>query len=206
MLIMINAGGDGTRFAQTAPPGTGSKEVQLIQGEPIIARTVRQLHERGLHDIIIMSHKQDVIDATPAATHFTRHSLMTVWYAYKHRDIWQAANIVLLGDVIFSDGALDEIVRGAQAYPMRWVGFNNEHFAFSWTPSSYVEKLFRQTIEAAPHRAGRSSGKYVSMYELHTGYKWWTKHRWLDRTELANDGTVDIDDWPRYQAALAFWG
>ncbi|HJP04354.1 MAG TPA: NTP transferase domain-containing protein [Gammaproteobacteria bacterium] len=110
MNIFILAAGEGTRWGNAlgAP-----KQLADVAGKPLLAHMLEKLHARraqyGIDRVMVVASdpKLHVLDAEfidPGKTRLTLESLLS------SRPYWTEDNLILLGDVFFSDHALDTIL------------------------------------------------------------------------------------------------
>jgi molybdopterin-guanine dinucleotide biosynthesis protein A len=127
----VGAGGAGPARAVLCCAGQGHrwgnylgvpKHLVPIDGVPLIERSVGQLNARGIDDVVITSsdRRYDIAGArrcTPDATILpgTGMGFSTAFWSDSAR------TLVLLGDVCFSDAAMDALV-GASAEETTWLG------------------------------------------------------------------------------------
>lgn len=87
--------------------GSRTKQMVEVDGEPILHRTVRLLHENNIEDIWITSHKEE--HDVDGATRFEPEINFDKFYASK--GIWKLdGTLFLYGDVFYSNNAMCEIV------------------------------------------------------------------------------------------------
>jgi hypothetical protein len=99
------------------------KQLAPIQhtGETILGRTVNLLKDRGIEEIFIITHKSEFREALSGVTFITpykRDYLSDTLMASE--GVWGESNVVLLGDVFFSRGAMQQIVD--YQFPMTFFG------------------------------------------------------------------------------------
>ncbi len=139
---LIMAGGADEKWISLG--GEGRRHFQLVCGEPVIVRLIRQLRERGITDIGIISPPDDPrydIDHTfrvkPVYTEWGHEGLNGQHYWHE-----QARTLMVYGDTVFGDKAMD-VIAGYQAQRFMMFGrFGNgvikggggELFAFSFWP------------------------------------------------------------------------
>jgi hypothetical protein len=139
---LIMAGGADEKW--TSLGGEGRRHFQLICGERVIDRLIRQLRERGITDIGIISPPDDPgydIDGTfrvkPVYAEWGHEGLNGQHYWHE-----QARTLMVYGDTVFTDRAMD-VIAGYQAQRFMMFGrFGNgvikggggELFAFSFWP------------------------------------------------------------------------
>ena len=86
------------------------KQLLQVHGEPVLDRTIRQLRENGLNDIIVAAHDPRLKRSETAFFSPPRHR----WLAetlLSTRELWHGRTILLLGDVLFSDSAIASIIK-----------------------------------------------------------------------------------------------
>jgi hypothetical protein len=90
------------------------KQLAPILGQPLLVRTIQQLHQHRLKDIHIVSHDTRLHIPgtnliTPEQSHCTLASLNSTC------SLWKRSQIILLGDVCYSDKALKTIIEFDQS-------------------------------------------------------------------------------------------
>ncbi len=139
---LIMAGGTDEKWTRLG--GEGRRHFQVICGERVIDRLIRQLRERGITDIGIISPPDDPrydIDHTfrvkPVYTEWGHEGLNGQHYWHE-----QARTLMVYGDTVFGDKAMD-VIAGYQAQRFMMFGrFGNgvikggggELFAMSFWP------------------------------------------------------------------------
>lgn len=146
---LIMAGGTDEKWTRLG--GEGRRHFQRICGERVIDRTVRQLRERSITDIGIIS-PPDMAGYDIPGTFRVRptHSEHTA-EGLNGRHYWheQARTLLVYGDTIFTEGAMDRIagfdrqafmmfgrfdIKGIRPEPYRIKGGGGELFAMSFWP------------------------------------------------------------------------
>lgn len=138
--VFILAAGSATRFNHVL------KQALLYQGEPIIERTIRLVkqHSPGIKIYLVTWHDLlknpgvTVIDTITQPPQLSDTILYTVPY-------WGDHNVLLLGDVIFSEDAIDKILSCGEGAHIFYKDICpnkpcSERFALSFT------KSFRETM------------------------------------------------------------
>jgi hypothetical protein len=140
------AGGADTKWTDSG--GEGRRHFQLVNGERVIDRIVRQLAERGITDIGIICPPIPGYDIAGTYRVPPRH---TEWghEALNGQHLWHDSHRTLqvYGDTVFSDAAMDTIVGYQERRFMmfgRWgngaiKGGGGELFAFSLWPEQREE-------------------------------------------------------------------
>jgi len=99
LSILILASGEGTRWTKDYP-----KQLAEVAGEKILLRTIRQLKQAG-HTALVVAHDPRLLEVggqTVSVTprRFTCETLQST------QPYWGKHNIVLLGDVYWTDSAI----------------------------------------------------------------------------------------------------
>jgi hypothetical protein len=205
--ILIMAGGDNWRFKALWP-----KEISLIKGYPLIARTIRQVQARGYQNIEVVTHKPEVIASAGKK--------VAIYNNYKPYLISAVANlfrqhasrtIVLLGDVIWTDTALETVL--ACWDEVRFWGLigekkKHEIFALTFTDFSRVKAFFEKAIlYNNTHNLGKLAGKLWLAYRAGLNVKRLEEHYIGPLFTQITDGTTDIDSLAEYEAVkdLEIW-
>jgi len=106
--VVILADGPATRWESPVP-----KHLTVVDGEPLLGRTTRQLLARGVTDIWVTSH--DPRYELPGLLRYEpADNVHQVDQFYACRALWKyvASDVVFLyGDVYFTDAALDTILQ-----------------------------------------------------------------------------------------------
>ncbi len=106
--FIIIAAGNGSRWDNHLGI---PKHYAMIDGEPIIERTVRLLKERGAQDIWVVSTKYDMPDARPYYPTLNPDNEDADKFI-SSQDIWSKnrRTVVIYGDVYFTENAIDIIL------------------------------------------------------------------------------------------------
>lgn len=197
-LALIMAGGDGTRWLGNRP-----KEVAPILGEPVIARTVRQLRERG-QPCVVVSHKPEVHAVLPPVVevYAERHGFY-LECAWALRERWLGRNVVLFGDVAYTDEALDALL--AFREPIWWVGRSPEMFGMGFCPTKDFGGLLYDVLKEGREGAGKLRGRCWNLYE-HWRYRGRRKCLWVSVTHnfsVVPEPTGDMDTLEMWQKVAA---
>ncbi len=152
------------------------KQLAPILGQPLLARTIQQLHQHRLKDIHIVSHDTRLhIPGTslivPKQSHCTLASL------YSTHSIWKRSQIILLGDVCYSDNALKTIIHDNQSLMFFGCPDANpytgsryaELFALKFTKSALNRLQNALAIALADNEQG-GRGKLWELYAVLCGY------------------------------------
>jgi hypothetical protein len=191
------------------------KQLAPVHGETILDRCVRLLREQGIQDIHIVTHDERFRVAgcgvfPPRCCEMTMDSFLST------KALWAERTLVLLGDVWFSEAAMQRIVSSPGRIALfgrpnfsRYTGCARpEMFGFAFAGAAADE--VRRSAEAARHYRGYGAtpGKLWSFYYCITGPR---LRMWLTEREIfqvIDDFTNDFDSamdyrwWTRrYQSA-----
>lgn len=159
----------------------------LVGGHTIIARQILQLSKRKLRPRVFSD--KTVGKWKKKVTHETSCTLETMFLAitpHCHR------NIILLGDVIFSNEALDKIL--ADERPIVFAGNDLEFFAFAFDTKHYAE-IQSAILRTFTHLGtGKVAGKLRCLhYLLRKG--WFQGYDGDYYTRRESPLFLPIDDW-----------
>jgi hypothetical protein len=218
MVILILAAGNAARF------GGKTKHLLTVAGEPLLARTVRQLRALG-HEPVIVSHRPELQALgrhfEPARRGWLCETLLST------RELWAGCTIVLLGDVVWPDEVLADVISDESS--PRFFGNYCEIYAASWQ-----QKEERRILEAIERvlkgaREWRNPGKMWQLYHAVIGAKELNGRAWdysvfrvipsagtpsgaytqdFDTARAAqrflerNGWARDADNWPFYSGGL----
>lgn len=187
-IAIIPCAGDSARWNRYL-----GLEKELIpvgpNGETLLGRTVRLLRQNGVHDIYVMTHKREIREApldvttiAPASSDYLTSTILS------SKMEWTDRNIILLGDVYFSDYAIRTVVSDEApikffgivetSAPVMHLGSRPEIFAFA----------FNKT-EAEPVAEALSLSSLLASVRDSGSKKWfWTlsRLRHLVRLDLRN--------------------
>jgi len=107
--VIILADGAGTRWTADTP-----KHLAIVDGEPILLRTVRQLTERGMTDLWLTSRLERYDSLQPTVKRYVPiDNRFKLDQFYACREIWSGHDdvVFIYGDVRFSDAAMDTILK-----------------------------------------------------------------------------------------------
>lgn len=148
---LILAAGEGTRWMNHlgAP-----KHFIVIDGETLLDRTIRLLHERCVEDVVVVGPKGDDRYQRPGARLVTPDTDPSIGIDkfQSSADLWntEGRTVLLWGDVFFTDAAMDTIL-GEQR--PSWWAYNRltpseitgcrwgEFFAVTMMPADHVRAL-----------------------------------------------------------------
>ena len=186
------AGGESTRWKNYM--GVRKHEL-VVDGEPLLARMIRLVRERGVRDICLVGPYDYGVQNFLPKRHRSlldgRLSVQPIWN--KH-----GRTVVLMGDVYYTEEAMDAIVAGNGAEPCMFARFTGsaitgktygEIFADSFLPSHHRSHiaLFQEVLKLTARGRLRRAGLWQA-YLLSHGHAF--------PEVVANYGdAVEIDDW-----------
>ena len=192
--VFILADGKGTRWNNHLGI---PKHLVEVAGEPLLARTVRLLKERGEHDIIISSHNEEYTAFAPTTGYRNNH--FEIDKIFCTQPDWEVTrtNIFLLGDVFYTEEAIDKIF----SEQTETITFFGREKGSELTGGRYGE-LF--AVKVLP--GGTSILEYACKlvkWQFVNGIisrcKLWELYRLTRATDLTahviKGGFVSIDDW-----------
>lgn len=202
MLVLLFAAGVAERWE-----GDCLKQIVPIAGEPVIARTERQLLERG-HDVITITHEPEI---QAVVQRFFVPALRRWWPEtfLSSRELWEGRVITLHGDIVWQDSTLDTVLssEGLHFYGTKrdtW-----ENFAITFDPVHYD-----RMVKAAHRAIGQNGvlGKRCSTWEIYRSLvgipldaiRVFEKEMWIEIKPHGRDGdyTQDFDLAEHYTSFL----
>ena len=164
------------------------KQLIKVYGEPLLARTIRQMVELG-RSVIVASHEPSIRRIAKLSIHPIPHR-WTVETLYNTRNLWDTPDteqlIVLLGDVIYSDTVLKNIVNMRET---RFIGSLREIYAMTFTRKDMPKMLKSLEIVIDEANKGKNNGR---LWNLYYDYMQLPKHY---HTEPDNDpGYYVVED------------
>jgi hypothetical protein len=191
--IYIFAGGDNDRWETDYP-----KEMAVVDGEPVLFRTIRQCKERGIKPFVV-SHKSEILGYQSELVEdclFITNTFPTLAHACRGFS-WGEKTIFLLGDVYYTDYALNVIA----SVPRMVFGTEVEIFAFKFHRelNSKLGIAFSDVI----FEWGRdnANGKLWEVYRAFEGKKI-DEHVILNDFAFIEDRTTDFDTVEEYEEFL----
>lgn len=195
--VLIMAAGDATRYF-----GVEKQLMKLPNGERVIDRLVRQVKDRGYTPIVV-THNEAIlrrpgIYIVPEKRDTLCDSILSAGYYWGMN-----STIVLLGDVVFTDDAIDTVFKRINIEDgpiVRFYGNDAEIYALRFG-SQHNEWIARSLEKASKYRFGKLRYAYKVMCELP-----------IDGPELEDkilvwirDETNDIDSHSDYDNMIARW-
>ena len=198
MKYIIMCGGFYTKWEKP-------RQMTELNGEPIIARTVRLLKENGAEEIYISSHDSDFEEFAPVLYHTNNYE------AYgdgANNGRWtdcfyltEEPTTYMFGDVVFSPEAIRTIINTptddiqffasappfAPNYPKKWA----EPFALKVMDTGHLKRAIKQTEIFYKQRMFKRKPIMWELWQVIKGYPFNEIH--YDSYVAINDYTCDID-------------
>lgn len=142
MIALILAAGTHAKWWK----GSTLKQLTLINGEPLIVRTVRQLEERGVMGVVV-THKPEIIMAVPRYLEPEQREFLPST-VLSTRNLWEDRTLILLGDVVWDPKALDKVVSSSGLHFYGSTKGKWEVFAFGFDLEHHIviEEACRNAI------------------------------------------------------------
>lgn len=187
MKILILCCGKQMRFS-----AEHFKQLLLIEGEPLLHRTIRQLKSERQEDITVVAWS-DILKVE-GANFFTpamyRTTCETLLYT---KELWENETVILLGDVYYTDMALFRILTCNKDFT--FFGDTGDFFALKF--SLIAQPWLIRSLEATIKTYFRTKTTDVPLLSLYR-YLNMPEHQ----LELIGDRTQDFDRDYEYQEFL----
>ena len=169
------------------------KQLAVVNGESLIQRMVRLLNQRGYYDIDIVSHNEQLkMDSCGFFKPSKKRWIVETLFA--SQPLWKEKTIVLLGDVFFTQHAINTIINikhgihiyarsGASKYTQSHWG---EIFALSFTKHDWHKVTTHAELTCHDAEAG-GRGKLWEFYRSLAGFP-------LDQHMVENSIFIPIND------------
>lgn len=203
--VLILAAGTNSRWPVDAPP----KELALICGEPILARTVRLVDAFGFVPTLVT--QRNALSLT-ARNWNPNVSLVTVSNPLPRRskseclltlrDQWWGTTrtVVLLGDVVYTEALLQRVL-SLTVPRARFYGTDLELYACQW--SAHINAVMVACLERA-RAVGARTGQSRLWQLCHAWEGTGTANGW-ESFESVTDATRDVDTVGDYAKVKALW-
>ena len=185
------------------------RQLAMINGEPLVKRTIRLLKENGVKDIIITSHDErfDNLGATryePKHNDYSGKNQTGYWLDAFPKELMTEPITYLLGDVYFSEDAIKTIVNSETnsilffctdkrlGYSYKYIKHHDEPFGFKVVD----HELFKKHIELLKKMYDeKKTGRHPIAWELYRSINGLdvNKHTLTKNYIAINDETCDID-------------
>lgn len=198
MKYIIMCGGTYTKWKKP-------RQFLEIEGEPIVARTIRLLKEAGVEEIYISSDNPDFEQYAPVLCHTNRYE----GYGHDSNGKWldcfyptEEPACYIFGDVVFSPEAIRTIVEtdtddieffaSAPPFAKEYIKDWAEPFALKVKDQKRLRRAIRQTDLF--YRQGQYQRKPImwELWQVLKGYPFNEIH--YDTYTHINDYTCDVDD------------
>ena len=194
---------------------TTHKQLALVEDVPLLHRTIAQLKKRGIRPVIVAT---DPATFTLPDTDYFHPSASRYWVetVLSTRNLWKGQMVALLGDVFFSEGAMNDCIAAdglhffGRIQPSYVTGGCAEVFAMSWGDEDHgaltdaLAASLKHAVDKGGDRDQNGSpvGSPWQPYRLLSGlaiddHAVDSKGIWINR----NDFTDDFDT----QAHYKFW-
>ena len=168
MKALIYANGAGKRWADNWPDDQ-PKQLVEVEGEKILHRTVRQLKERGVENVVVVS-KYEALDVDGAERWAPGEDAEFLVDTVKlSAPLWEGRMLCLFGDVFFTDKAMDTIV-GCEG--MQWFGrdfishlTHGSAEIFGWTMDPEQFELMEKAVDFAIKDARDTWDEWIESIE-----------------------------------------
>lgn len=196
MIVLILAAGEGTRWYNGNP-----KQMALIEGKPLIRRTIDMI---GNRPSIVVTH---IPELQQLANEFyvPRRHRWTVETLFYTQDLWEERTIILLGDVIYSPEALNKILkyRGDLAVFGEGGQKNDEIFGLSFSSDGQQKLLVCLATVIRDCLERNTLGKLWFCYRVMCGFNLDEHKVECDIFHGIEDYTYDIDTIDEYHEFLS---
>lgn len=177
----IFAGGQNEKWTGDQP-----KELCEVDSVPVILRTVRLLGKYNI-DPVVVSHKEAVIGAIWKEAKYTSVTAPCLAASVMMQQ-WGNLNCIFLGDVYYTEKALDRI------FSIYNFAYGNEVdlFAMRWTDKEHddVVKAFDKVMDF--FLKGKLKGKLWEAFRVYSGFPP-SVHKIGRNLTFINDETADFD-------------
>lgn len=197
MKYIIMCGGEYTAWEKP-------RQLQRIQGEPIVARTIRLLKDNGVEDIYISSNDPVFEEFAPVIYHNNRYKAD----GRTSNGFWTDCFFLtdepvtyIFGDVVFSPRAIrtivnketDDIELFASAPPFAWNYIKPwaEPFALKVTDTGHLKRAIRQTEIFYKQKRFKRKPIMWELWQVIKGYPF--NEIYYNTYTAINDYTCDVD-------------
>jgi hypothetical protein len=191
VIVLILCAGEQTRWGDVYNP----KQLVDVGGEPLLFRTIRQVRRWGQEPVIVTHDERLRVSQRSFEPTGRRWTVETLFWTHP---LWEDRTVVLLGDVIFTNDALDRIMAcraplqifGRKELRHRLVGRYYEIFGLSFDRGEHqrIKDVLQRAIDWVVGTGAPNGGKLRSFYELYCGLP-------LDQYQHENEVFYPIEDW-----------
>lgn len=199
MRVLIFCAGEAKRWKNDRP-----KQLVDVDGCPLLERTVSQVRARGYQPIVVAH--EDVFGVLDAEVFRPKESTYNTDSVLATRCLWGDETLCLLGDVWFSEEALDTITTAAfgvkvfgRERPSTLTGGCGEIFAFRWDRANddKVAEAMALATEHARTHPRKNTGRDNFGSPLGSLWQPYRALAGIDMDAHRTDATIwkEIDDW-----------
>ncbi len=188
-------------------PFTEPRQLSLVNGEPLIKRTIRLLKENGVQDIVVTSHDKrfddlGVVRHEPMQNDYKPRENKGYWLSAFPVELMGEPVTFLLGDVYYSEKAMQTIVESNTDTVLffcsykngdeRYIKHHDEPFGFKVCDAD----LFKTHIERVKRMYDRGeTGRHPIAWELYRSLNGLDVNRHVMTVNYIaiNDETCDVD-------------
>ena len=203
--VVILASGVGQRWEAIQ-----HKQLAPIEGQPLLLRTLEQIAQRWDTRPLVVTHHEpiaDAVDGLADVLELPEHQRRwTVETALSSREHWGDPTLLLLGDVYWTDAALDVACSLNHGGPVRYLVTHTsvgDDVLGIWFRRRHRHRVARALHHAVQHAFFKGGGgKLWQSYRSLCGFPL-TRHN-LETTHAVriHDETTDFDSLRHYQAFL----
>lgn len=204
--IFILAAGEGQRWAVNGAD-VPAKQLVPFKGEPLILRTLNQIERLfGSHlaspEVVVVARRNEIREVVrpPAWVFFPLEFDQAIDTLASTEPLWMNRNVVLLGDVLYTDAALEKIVNCPDR--LQFFGSMIEIYGLTFVQHvTFWDALNRVRFDA---RHG-GPGKLGTFYNAYCNQPFHMPYR-DEFFTFITDKTRDLDRPDDYELALRDWG
>jgi len=199
--VLLFASGIGNRWTAGYP-----KQLALVEGIPVIRRTVNQLIARGITPTLI-TFDTDIVDAVDGLTEVYYSPPSTKWSNtfLGSEELWKGRTLPFHADVVWDPHALDIVLGSTGLHFFGTLKGPWENFAISFDPEHYddMRKAAQAALRSRPAKDARCGTweVYRSLVGIPLGEdrRFENKVRVELKTSPWSDYTYDFDKMSRYE-------
>ena len=188
-------------------PFTEPRQLSLVNGEPLIKRTIRLLKENGVQDIVVTSHDKrfddlGVVRHEPMQNDYKPRENKGYWLSAFPVELLNEPVTFLLGDVYYSEKAIKTIIENNtdkvlffcsyKNTDQRYIKHHDEPFAFKVTDCD----MFKEHIARVKTLFDEGkTGRHPIAWELYRSLNGLDVNRHVMTVNYIaiNDETCDVD-------------
>ena len=188
LKVLILNGGTGSRMNMSRPKCL----LELARGETILSRQIRQLKNKGLHDITVAVSnqkeayflKEGVLSKVTSYAVLNRgfESVATLMQAL---EVLKRHSLILHGDVIMSNDTLDEIIKWSRIDDIMFIGDAKYDEIFGFTLNDFGLDMLRVVPDPFSVYHGKSSDNFNKLYYYKEAKLWELYHYLRKKTGMS---------------------